>query len=239
MRIPAAIEKLRTYDSALSRNLAGALQRAVKDRLDDSERALRDRIEALRSELAGRTDKIDPDKHPELTVGEATVKASKRPEDALMLCLMVRAAQPQICLEMGTNVGISAAYQAGALKLNGSGSLLCLEGSAGRAAVTRSTLERLGLDDVQIEIGLFAHTLDPALERLGALDYVFVDGHHQEQPTIRYFESISRVIRRPGYAVFDDIGWSEGMERAWAMIAADSRVSFSLRLERIGLCLFE
>jgi predicted O-methyltransferase YrrM len=232
-------DALREHGSELALVLAEALDRHADGRFGDAERALSGRIETVRAELVGRSDQIDPPKYTDLTVGEATKGASVKQDKGLALCLMVRAVRPTVCLELGTNVGISAAYQAGALALDGAGRLLSLEGSQGRAAVARSTFERLGLGNVELRIGRFHETFAPALEELGRIDYAFVDGNHKEEPTLAYFDAIVGRIRRPGYVVFDDIRWSEGMMRAWEGICADGRVSMAVSLGAVGLCLFD
>lgn len=232
-------DALREHGSPLALALADALDRHADGRLDETERSLAERIEMVRTELVGCNDQIDPPRYTDLTVGEATARSSVKRDKGLALCLMVRASRPTVCLELGTNVGISAAYQAGALALNGAGRLLSLEGSEGRAAVARSTFEGLGLDNVELRIGPFDDTFAPALEELGGLDYAFVDGNHQEEPTLAYFDAIAGRIRRPGSVVFDDILWSDGMMRAWEGICADGRASLAVPMDRFGLCLFD
>jgi hypothetical protein len=52
---------------------------------------------------------------------------------------------------------------------------------------------------------------------------VFIDGHHQEEPTLRYHEGARRIIHPRGIIVHDDIAWSAGMVRAWAKIREQER----------------
>jgi hypothetical protein len=85
--------------------------------------------------------------------------ASKPPYWCRLLFHLIRGWRPSTCIEMGTAVGISAAYQAAALKLNGSGRLTTLEGAEGLAAVARRNFRNLGLDTVEVRIGRFQDTL--------------------------------------------------------------------------------
>ena len=62
-------------------------------------------------------------------------------------------------LEMGTCVGISAAYQAAALNDNGAGRLVTLEGYAELAAEAQELWSNLGLSNVEVIVGRFAQTL--------------------------------------------------------------------------------
>ncbi len=233
-----SMDALRAHGSPLSLALAGAFERATAGSLDEQEQALVERIEALRAKLAERTDRVDPGRYGDRTVATAT-QASVPREKGIALAVAIRAARPTRCLELGTNIGISAAYQAGALALNGSGNLTSIDQSVGAAGVARWVSDQLGLGNVEFEVGRFQNVLAPVLERLGRVDYAFVDGHHYEEPTVAFFEAIEARMIRPGYALFDDIRWSEEMTSAWERIAADSRVTVAVSLDKVGLCLFE
>ena len=42
------------------------------------------------------------------------------------------------------------------------------------------------------------------------MDLACIDGHHQYQPPLDYFEALWRYSRQTAIFVFDDIRWSEG-----------------------------
>ena len=106
---------------------------------------------------------------------------------------------------MGAAVGISAAYQAAALALNGRGTFTTLEGAEPLADIARDNLRRLGLGMVQVVVGRFEDTLDAVLERRRPVDYVFVDGRHDRQATLAYFEQTSPFLAETAFLIFDDI----------------------------------
>jgi predicted O-methyltransferase YrrM len=68
---------------------------------------------------------------------------------------LLRAIQPAVRLKLGVCLGISVAYQAAALALNGKGRLISIEGSASRAAKARETLQLAGLDHSEVVRGEF------------------------------------------------------------------------------------
>jgi predicted O-methyltransferase YrrM len=241
VNLDAAREQLERYGTSFAALLAAGLARLATAEFEPSEQRSLDQIEEFAQRLEARDDMIETRVSGPggwRTVGEVT-KASKNPHDAAMLFLLTRAAKPRLCLELGTNVGISASYQARAQKLNGAGRTVTLEGSPGRCSIAADTFAQLGLDNVELRVGRFEKTLDPALEELGSLDWAFIDGHHQELPTIKYFERISAHIDRPGLILVDDIRWSEGMVSAWNQITVRPDVSLAVDLGRMGLCLFE
>ena len=223
---------------------------AVRKRhLSDSERADIERIEARRGAL------LQEEREVELRfyrsrgaegsarsrwtsrsepLGEVCRRASAPRYKAMTLYGLVRGFAPGRALEMGTCVGISGAYQASALRHAGSeGEMVALEGAPDLAAVAAETFATLGLDQIEVRVGPFSETLPPVLDE-GPLAYAFVDGHHQEQATLDYFELL--LPHAPGgLLVFDDIRWSDGMLRAWEQIAADPRVDLAIDLGSQGL----
>ncbi|MFO0750220.1 MAG: class I SAM-dependent methyltransferase [Myxococcota bacterium] len=162
--------------------------------------------------------------------------ASKSPFWAGVLFRLVRDFGCTKALELGTCLGVSAAYQAGAMNLNGEGQVVSLEGSPALADLSRRNLVGLGLGErVSIRLGRFNDTLKPTLESDGPFDFVFVDGHHDENATLDYFELIHPHMKAGGIIVFDDVDWSDGMKRAWQKIATDPRFAVSVDLGRIGV----
>lgn len=223
-------------------------------RLDSSERGWVERIEALRRELEADVTEIEyidygagaPDSERtrqeasagitrQVRIGEVCRTGSKPPLWCLLLFKLVRRLQPGVCLELGSCLGISAAYQAAALELNQRGKLISLEGSPALAERARRHLERLGLGRAGIVAGRFQDTLDSVLSSHRPVDYAFIDGHHDEQATGAYFAAITAATAQPALLVFDDIEWSAGMRRAWQRIAADPAVSLSIDLHQIGI----
>lgn len=171
------------------------------------------------------------------TVGQMCHRASKPRFWARMLFDLVRAYAPRNGLELGTCLGVSAAYQGAAMALAGGGSLVTLEGADSLATIARQNLDRLGRNNVRIVTGRFEDTLEGVLRELGTLDYAFIDGHHVEKATIAYFERLAPLMAGPRLMVFDDIAWTPGMRRAWRTIVADPRVAVAVDLNVIGVCL--
>ena len=176
------------------------------------------------------------------TVGQICQQASKPAAWAELLFTITRDHRPAHCMELGTSLGLSAAYQATALAMNGDGdqghrgTLHTLEGAEELAEIARRNLAGLGLDEVVVVTGRFDTTLDGVLQSLGTVDQAFIDGHHDEQATIDYFEQMIPRLTPGAVVVFDDISWSDGMRRAWRTIADDDRVRTSIGLRAVGIC---
>ena len=229
----------------------GTLRRAQK--LSDEEQTVIRRIEAARAELErsdAEIETIDYGAGPDGSrtademargvrvmrgVSELCRSSSKPPDAARLLFRLVRERRPGRSLELGTCLGISAAYQAAALELNGQGSLITLEGAPAVAARARSLLEELGLGRrVEVLVGRFVDLLPGLVER-HRFDFAFIDGHHDEAATVDYFRRIRPAMSSGGLLVFDDIEWSDGMRRAWRTIRSDSHVAKSSTRQGLGL----
>jgi predicted O-methyltransferase YrrM len=240
------------------RVIAGAIRAARDQALAPDERAWVDRIEALRTRLNGSTREITridfgagrPDESRDErtmndgvrvveTLGEVARNASKSPFWCRFLFALVRGARPASGIEMGAAVGISASYQTAALRLNGRGRFATLEGAPSLAEIACANLHGLGLDDVDVVVGRFSDTLPSVLAARRPLDYVFVDGHHDGDATVAYFEMLLPHLAPRAFLVFDDVAWSDGMRRAWKRIAYDERVSLAVDLGAIGVAVVD
>jgi predicted O-methyltransferase YrrM len=236
--------------------IAQSLRAALSPASIPEEQGWIDRIEALRGELnasdkaIARTDygagspgatrtaeQMDAGVEVQDTVGRVSRAVSKPPFWCLVLFRLLRTVKPISCVEMGTAVGISAAYQAAALRLNGRGALTTLEGARSLADIARSNLDRLGLGNVEIVVGRFRDTLTGVLSARQPVDYVFIDGHHDEQATLGYFETLHPFLAGKALLVFDDIAWSADMKRCWQTLINDRRVTAAVDLGPVGLCI--
>jgi predicted O-methyltransferase YrrM len=168
----------------------------------------------------------------------ATVCEWSKPKPwAIVLFKLIRKLKPSSCVELGTCVGISASYQAGALKMNGSGKLLTLEGSPETARIARETFAHLDLRNASVVVGPFHDTLQNALQSAKPIDFFFNDGHHDYTAVKRYFEESLPHLASDSVIIFDDISWSPGMRKAWAEVENDERVYASIDMQAMGIAL--
>jgi predicted O-methyltransferase YrrM len=152
---------------------------------------------------------------------------------AQLLYRLVKYFQPKQVLELGTSLGITTAYLASAQP---SSKFITMEGSASIAVLAGQTLERLQIDNTEIITGNFDETLGSITNQ--KFDFVFIDGNHRKEPTLRYFEQLLPSLSSDSVVVFDDIHWSREMEEAWERIKAHSSVTLSIDLFFIGIVFF-
>lgn len=241
-----------------SRLIASALMGALQNDAISEEKVWIDKIESLREELNSSTSEVSIVDYgagkPGLnltdeemyqgrvitsSVGDICRTGSKPYFWSFLLFRLIREFRPSVCLELGTCLGISASFQAAALKLNQAGKIVTLEGAELLASLAQRNFQSLGLDNVSIVIGRFQDTLDGVLNEHAPLDYAFIDGHHDEKATMTYFEQIFPFLSDKAIIVFDDISWSEGMKRVWKGIEMDERVKISVDLRHVGICIID
>lgn len=77
--------------------------------------------------------------------------------------------------------------------------------------------------------------MNDVLKKCEPVDYIFIDGHHDEEASLAYFEEILSFLADSALLIFDDINWSEGMRRVWNAIAHDRCVGVAVSLGPAGL----
>ena len=144
--------------------------------------------------------------------------------------------KPLNIIELGTCLGITTVYLQNA---SPKAKVYSLEGSPETAAVALETFQKAGLTNIAEITGNFDDTLPGVIKELDQLDFVFVDGNHQRDATLKYFEWCLPKVHEDTMLIFDDIYWSEGMKEAWSVIKAHPRVTVTVDLFWIGLVFFK
>jgi predicted O-methyltransferase YrrM len=231
--------RLKRSRAPFSEELAQATEDALRRdaSLPPEEAGRLERIEAVRSELARSEERITLFGET-VSVAKMGTGSSKGRNWALLLYRILRRFRPTSCVELGTCLGLSGAYQAAALKSNGAGRLVTIEGSDDAAAIAReTTFARAGLGDTaEVVAGRFQDVLPDVLHRRAPVDYAFIDGHHEQDATLAYFDQLLPHLSAPALLVFDDIRWSDGMTAAWRQIQRHPRVRLAVDFVMMGVC---
>jgi hypothetical protein len=94
------------------------------------------------------------------------------------------------------------------------------------------------VQNAQIIEGDFNQTLPDLLQKLDRVGMAYIDGNHQYIPTMQYFRDLMKKSDENSFFIFDDIHWSEEMEKAWLEIQQDPAVTLTIDLFYIGLVFF-
>ncbi|MGN7721553.1 O-methyltransferase [Chitinophaga sp. 22620] len=156
--------------------------------------------------------------------------AAKPPKFGQLFYRLVQYLKAGTVLELGTSMGLSTAYMASA-----GATVHTIEGCPNIAARAAQNFQSLGLRNIHQYVGNFDTELSKVLRQIPSPDIVYIDGNHRETPTVQYFLECLPYLKPSSLLIFDDIHWTEGMERAWETIKAHPAVTTSIDLFFIGL----
>ena len=142
--------------------------------------------------------------------------------------------KPGQILEIGSSLGMSTCYMAIG---NPEAQITTLEGCPEIAKIAKENYLQLGFKNISMVVGAFEKTLD-AIIKDQTFDLIYFDGNHQKEPTIDYFEKCLKASHEDSVFIFDDIHWTEEMERAWDYIRNHKKVTLSVDTYKWGLVFF-
>lgn len=169
-------------------------------------------------------------------VGDIARYAAKPPKFGQLFYRLVQYLQPQLLLELGTSLGLSASYMALAKP---DAEVITIEGCPNIAARAHRNFEVLDIHNVKQLTGNFDDVLPALLQEQPRLDWVYIDGNHRKEPTLSYFQQCLSQSHEDSLFIFDDIHWTPGMEEAWHTIQQHPAVTLTIDLFFIGLVFFK
>ncbi|RZA00479.1 MAG: class I SAM-dependent methyltransferase [Sphingobacteriaceae bacterium] len=169
-------------------------------------------------------------------ISAIAANALKSPILAQLLHRLAAFLKPETIIELGTCLGVTTLYLQ---KAAPNAKIYTLEGCPQTAAVAGAQFAEAGLNNIDLVVGNFDDTLHSIIDSLPKLDFVFVDGNHQKDATLKYFEWCLPKVHEDTLLIFDDIYWSEGMKEAWAQIKAHPQVTVTVDLFWFGLVFFK
>ncbi len=170
------------------------------------------------------------------SISSITRHFSKSPKLCRLLYRLVNYFKPQLMLELGTSMGISAMYQSLG---NPSGTIYTIEGCPETFKKASRNIELAGLNNIKCLHGNFEVKLPEFLNKVGTPDWTYIDGNHTYEATMSYFEQLAGKSKDDTILIFDDINWSDGMRNAWDHIIKDRRTTMTLDLFFIGIVFFK
>jgi predicted O-methyltransferase YrrM len=168
-------------------------------------------------------------------IANITKYAAKTAKHGQLLFKIVANYDYRNILELGTSMGIGAAYLA---KANANAILHTIEGSPAIADQAKINFAKLGISNIKQYIGKFDEVLPAIIPTITPLDCVFIDGNHSYQPTINYFHLLLPYMSSESLLIFDDIHWSPEMKKAWLEIKAHPNAMMCIDVFQFGLVFF-
>jgi predicted O-methyltransferase YrrM len=138
-------------------------------------------------------------------------------------------------LELGTSVGLTSLYFSSVSK---EAKVITLEGDAQLAALAKKNFQVLERKNIGLLQGSFEKNLPEALKQLSIIDLAYLDGNHQKDATLSYFNTLLPFTHEKTIVIIGDIHWSKGMKEAWNEIISHAEVTLTLDLFYLGIIFF-
>lgn len=183
----------------------------------------------------------------DLGAGSKTLNSNKRLISAIarhgiaqrkqaeFLYRLVQYLAPKTIIELGTSIGLSALYLA---KPVPSSTLYTIEGCPNLSGFSKQLFEEQKAENIISITGNFNDRLPELLSSLKEVDMIYIDGNHAYEPTMNYFRMVLQKKHAGTVMIFDDIYWSDGMEKAWKEIYTHPEVTLSFDLFQFGIVFF-
>jgi predicted O-methyltransferase YrrM len=175
-------------------------------------------------------------KYKQRTVSSIAKHALKSPKFSQLLFKIARYYKCKSVVELGTSLGITSSYFS--LAVGNDGKLSTVEGASAVAKLADENFKKLGLKNIQLINESFDDWFINHSDSHSTIDLAFIDGNHQLEPTVKYFNELLPKLHNDTIFIFDDIHWSHEMEQAWSQIKAHPSVTCSIDLFFIGLVFF-
>lgn len=183
----------------------------------------------------------------DLGAGSKKIKSNKRQikqiakhgiaqkKQAEFLYRLLNKFAPKTIVELGTSVGLTTLYLSKALPKS---TIYTIEGCHSLFQFSNELFKTENAQNITSINGNFNTEFPKLLSKTDSLDFLYIDGNHAYEPTINYFKLALEKKKSNSIFVFDDIYWSEGMQKAWKEICSNKEVTLSLDLFYFGIVFF-
>lgn len=165
------------------------------------------------------------------------VRHSSKPLNQVKLFYRLAAyISPETIIELGTSAGISTMYLSAACPEK---KVITIEGSPEIAAIAENNFKLLSFENIDLIIDTFENAFPALNKKIINPAFIFIDGNHTKEATLRYFNHYISIIDKQSVMIFDDIYWSNGMMEAWTEIKKHPDVIVTIDLFAFGIVFFK
>jgi predicted O-methyltransferase YrrM len=196
--------------------------------------------EILEVENLGAKSKVfERNKRAVSTIAEQTSISKKR---ARLMIRLVDYLSVENALELGTSIGLGSFSIAG----NGKTSLTTVETCQKTSAFADQLFKSEGLENITTLSSSFSEYLQnfgsrkniEQADSINKFDLVFINGHHDGEDTLNYFEFLLAFKHNDSLFIFNDIHLSPSMEKTWEQIKVHEDVKVTIDTFKWGLVFF-
>ena len=238
------LKEIHRINNSLLNSVIQAVQTVKSKQYNDDDHQVIKNVEAYRSDLLKNENIVTYEifnSSAERTVKDIC-KVSASPKTwGIFLYFITKLSNAQKVLEIGTNVGISGSYILHALKKESNNPyFISMEGLEQLCTLSSNQFAKIvNRNEFEIIQGLYEDTFRELVKKENGFDLLFIDGNHQKDPTIQYFNALKKCIKDSAIFVFDDIYYNREMTEAWRIICMDDDVNFSIDMYKLGIIIID
>ncbi|MBI3520584.1 MAG: class I SAM-dependent methyltransferase [Bacteroidetes bacterium] len=176
--------------------------------------------------------KLNSDKRVISQIARHGIAQKKQAE---FLYRLINKYTPNTIIELGTSIGLTSLYLSKAATKS---TVYTIEGCPNLYRYAQSLFKEHQSKNIQAIHGNFNTELPKLLTHIKSLDLLYVDGNHAYEPTMNYFKMALQKKHVNSIFIFDDIYWSDDMQKAWKEIFEHKDVTLSLDLFYFGIVFF-
>jgi len=166
-------------------------------------------------------------------ISSVVKNAGMRKKRQKLLFRLAKYLNSENLLEMGTSLGLGTV----AFSLsNEFAAIHTVEGCPNTLGKAQEYFEKFNLHNIQIHQKIFNDFLAENISE--KYDLIFIDGDHNGERTLGYFNSLLKNVHNDSIIIFDDIYWSKDMTAAWQQIIANEKVTVSIDTFQWGMVFF-
>lgn len=237
------IFELKSYDNSTLNTILKTISQVKNSKFTQEDLIVFKEIESYRNNLSRNTQVITYEifgSDSTALVKDISKQAASPEIWAKLHYALTKNLKAENYLEIGTNLGVSGSYILSALKENPDSNFVTMEGIEALCEISKKQFLTISNEEnFRIIQGLYEHTFPLVMDLSFNFDIIFIDGNHQKEPTLQYFNSLKSKINSPVVIVFDDINWSDGMKETWGIISKDNLVNYALDFYKLGIVIID
>ncbi|MGV6829544.1 MAG: O-methyltransferase [Flavobacteriales bacterium] len=136
-------------------------------------------------------------------------------------------------LELGTSIGLATTALALA---NQKTNIITIEGCKNTSAIAQEFFNKYHLHNIQLVNRTFEYFFKQ--KKNIKYDLVYIDGNHNKDKTLFYFNQLLPHTTNDSLFILDDIYWSKTMTEAWKTICQHPQVTVSIDCFYWGIIFF-
>lgn len=170
------------------------------------------------------------------SIARAAKIASSSNAKSRRVASIIAATQCKCVLELGSNLGKTTALIA---EYNPEARVHSVEARSTLTDLARDYIAFNELSNVQIHNCLFADFIDSERNIMNQCDFIFLDGDHSYEASLRLTQKLLRPNNRPDFILIDDIRLNPAMKQFWDEIKCLDSVRVSIDLYSMGLLILK